>query len=269
MFLEVSDFRTQMGRLFSHESFLCLNYEMLQGGWRRRWGIGACGIMTESGHVPAKTVSLFIISDEGIPREALVHFFNARPEFHVIGSANVAEAQSASWEPRPSVVLIHSGVVSAQTLALITSLSARRIPAVVLLRQRNPWLVRAFHRAGATGLVSVEAMPSDLICSVNAAATHKRSVGPLLAVALFDSVSRLTDISMPDLSARESQVLKYIAYGYSNVQVAKHLKVSTKSVETYRSRLMEKLDLKGRTDIVRFALLTGILNPDDVESLAS
>lgn len=222
-----------------------------------------------SGGGKTETVPVFIISDEGIPREALVHFVRARPEYRVVGQSSVSEAESSSWEPQPAVVLVHAGTVRAETLATIKSLSGHRIPVVVLLRQHNPWLVHACRRVGATGLVAVEAAPSDLFAAINAAAMHKSYVDPLLVDALFDTVPGLNDMSPPELSTRESQVLRYLAYGCSNVQIARKLNVSTKSIETYRARLMEKLNLKGRTDVVRFALLTGILSPNDVDDIAS
>lgn len=242
---------------------------MAQSGFTQHWGLGARKIMTEIGEPQDTTVSIFIVSDEGIPRQALAHLLQARPEYKVVGHSDMAGAEFAACELRPAVVLMHAGNLSARTLGMIKYLSARNIPVVVLLRQRNPWLAHACHRAGATGLVLLEAAPVDLFSAVNAAAVHKRSVDPLLAGALFDTGPGLNGAVTPDLSARESQVLRYLAYGYSNVEIARKLKVSTKSVETYRARLMEKLDFKGRTDIVRFALMTGILSPNDVDDVAS
>lgn len=227
------------------------------------------GTIRTISEIQATPISIFVVSDEAIPRDALVHLLKACPEYRVIGNTTVEGALSADWELRPAVALVHAGNLTPQVLALVKVLSARNIPVVVILRQRNAWQVQAYRKAGAIGLVLVEATSMQMFNVIRAAVMRRPSVDPVLAGALLETVSGPLTLSAPELSVREAQVLRYLAYGYSNVQIACRLTVSTKSIETYRSRLMEKLELRDRADIVRFALLTGILAASNVDDLAS
>lgn len=215
-------------------------------------------------------VSLVVISDEGIPAQALVHLLKARPGYNVVGESTIAGAESMVWDPPPDVAVIHVGAAGLHILGLVQALRARSIPTVMLLRHRSPWLVHACHRAGAVGLVHLESRSVHLFGALQAAAMGKSFIDPSLSEAVLETAQGPNGTFARELSARESQVLKYLAYGYNNAQIARKLNVSTKSVETYRARIMEKLQLKDRTDLVRFALITGVLAANDLcEDMAS
>src|SRR6185437_8770568 len=137
----------------------------------------------------------------------------------------VAQIESARWNAPPAVVLIHAGTASARVLETIQWFKARNIAVVALIRNRNPWLVHAYHKAGAIGLVLIEGRTADLFDAVNAAAADKPFLDPLLSETVLEMSRGSRSMSSCELSARESQVLKYLAYGYSNAQIAVKLEV--------------------------------------------
>ena len=217
------------------------------------------------GHDRSISTSIIVISDEGIPRQALVHLLQAQAQYKVLGESTVDAAKSLEWDGVPGVAVIHAGSAGAGVLGLIPCLKSAEIPVVVLFRHRNPWLVQAFLKAGASGLVLMEAKPAELFRAIDAAAARKPFLDPLLSQVVFEFVPEPTRDVTRELSRREAQVLKHLAYGFTNAQIARRLSVSVKSVEIYRARMMEKLQLKDRTDLVRFALVTGILDANAID----
>lgn len=216
------------------------------------------------------SIALFLIGNDGIPRDALTHLLQSHPEYNVVGKSSVADAASLTWDPKPDVILVLGSGAGGGFIEFVQSLKARKIPVVVLVRNRYPWLVRACYTAGATGVVVVDARTVDLFGAIDAAAAHRRFLDPSLSETVLGTLSGQHTSVPRELSARESQVLKYLAYGYINAQIAKKLNVSTKSVETYRARVMEKLQLNDRIDLVRFAVMAGILAVNDLdEDIAS
>ena len=209
--------------------------------------------------------TVFIVGDQDIPRQALVHLLKSRPEYTIAGEADVAGAESANWDATPDVVLVHAAVATTRILQLLQTLKERHIPTTVLLRHRYPWLVHSCYKAGATAVVLLHAKTSDFFQAIDTAAQHRRYLDPSLSEAMLDDASAHSATGARELSAREAQVLKYVAYGYKNSKIAEILNVSTKSVETYRARLMEKLNLRDRPDLVRFALSAGILDIEDID----
>jgi two-component system response regulator NreC len=121
--------------------------------------------------------------------------------------------------------------------------------------------LRQVLRAGASGYVLKKAADTDLLAAIRAAARGEVYLDPSLAKALVDEVMepRAACGETPVLSDREREVLRLIAQGHTNQQVADRLCIGVKSVETYKARLTEKLGLKGRAELFRYALQHGLL----------
>jgi two-component system, NarL family, response regulator NreC len=208
-------------------------------------------------------ISVFVVSDQEILRQALVHLLRVEADYTVIGDSGVVGVESVAWSTPPAVVLIHAGSEIESLIELVQRLKSRDIPAVILLHERHPWLVHAFRKAGAFGLVLLEGRAAHLRSAIYAAALRRVFLDPLLFERVLETISGQKPGECCQLSFREAQVLKHVAFGCSNAQIAQKLKVSAKSVETYRARLMGKLQLHDRRDIVRFALMTGVLSTND------
>ncbi|HEV7889480.1 MAG TPA: response regulator transcription factor, partial [Pyrinomonadaceae bacterium] len=120
--------------------------------------------------------------------------------------------------------------------------------------------------AGASGYVLKRAATDELVRAIRTVAAGGSYVEPTLAASLVSSYfnQNTSDgrAAAGELSERESQVLRLIAWGYSNKEIAWKLNISAKTVDTYKLRLMEKLSLRSRTDIVRYALRQGMLQEE-------
>jgi two-component system response regulator NreC len=143
---------------------------------------------------------------------------------------------------------------------------------LVLSMHDDPAYLRAVLAAGASGYVLKRALDTELLTAIRAVHRGGVFVDPSLAhvfvqdvlkrPAHADSASR----SLKILSERERQVLGLVAQGYGTQDIAKQLLVSVKTVETYRARIVEKLGLRTRHEIVRFAIQMGLLTCDTLAS---
>jgi two-component system response regulator NreC len=138
---------------------------------------------------------------------------------------------------------------------------------LVLTVHGEPGYVRAAADAGAVGYVVKNAVDTELLAAIRAVAEGRTFLDTSIALgaAQQSMPPRATDAArqggLKQLTGREREVMGRVAEGYTNSQIAEELRLGIKSVETYRSRLMEKLGLTSRADLVRFALECGVLAP--------
>ena len=171
-----------------------------------------------------------------------------------------AEVLQKARDLQPDVVLMdlsmpgpHSGEVIRQVLR-----ASPKTRVLVLTMHDDPSYLASAMAAGATGYVVKKVADSELLSAIRAVHAGRtfvdltQSLGPPPAKAERPK----------DLSRREREVLRLLAQGYSNQQIATQIKVSVKTVETHRTRLSEKLGLKGRAELYRFAVEFGILASD-------
>jgi two-component system response regulator NreC len=143
---------------------------------------------------------------------------------------------------------------------------------LVLTMHDDPAYLRSVLAAGSSGYVLKRSVDAELLAAIRAVHRGGTFVDPSLANVLVQDVlakkgrrpRRTQPINI--LSDRELQVLRLVARGYSSQQIAKQILVGVKTVETYRSRLAQKLGLRTRSDVVRFAIQMGILTPEMLEA---
>ena len=123
--------------------------------------------------------------------------------------------------------------------------------------------LKAALKAGANGYVTKQAVDEELITAVNAILVGRTYIYPTLAALLFDDSPESEEGAgaNPDvLSSREKEVLRYLALGYTQREIGEALFISEKTVETYKSRLLAKLGLEKRSELVRYAFVKGIVD---------
>jgi two-component system response regulator NreC len=136
----------------------------------------------------------------------------------------------------------------------------------------DPAYLRSALAAGAAGYLLKRAVDAELLAAIRAVHRGGIFVDPRLANVLVQEAltkrskraGRTRSVNI--LSDRESQVLRLVARGYTSAQISKQIFVSVKTIETYRSRFAEKLGLRTRSDVVRFAVQMGLLTPETLES---
>ena len=210
---------------------------------------------------------VLVVDDHALIREGVKSLVNAQPDMVVIGeAADGVEAYAQARELSPDVVVIDVSMPGATgadaTRNICAVLPHVRVLALTVHEERA--YVRQLLAAGASGYLLKRAVASDLVHAIRVVVRGEVYIDPRLAGALLSSVTRVREsaAAIADLSERETEVLRLIARGYSNKEVAAQLALSVKTVDTYKARSMEKLELHSRADIVRFALQQGWFHSD-------
>jgi two-component system response regulator NreC len=193
----------------------------------------------------------------------------------VVSEASDGEkAVQTAQEARPDVVLLDltmPRVGGMKALQQITR-ERRETRVLVLTMHDDPAYLRSALAAGASGYLLKRAVDAELIAAIRAVHRGGIFVDPRLANVLVQDViakrSTKTGLTRPAniLSRRELQVLGLVARGYTSAEIAKQLFGGVKTIETYRSRFAEKLGLRTRSDVIRFAVQMGLLTPEAMEN---
>jgi DNA-binding NarL/FixJ family response regulator len=216
-----------------------------------------------------------IADDHAILRSGLRLLVNAQSDMEVVSEAPDGEqAVLAAHETTPDVALMDLTMPRTGGMRALQEI-VRNCPTtrvLVLTMHDDPAYLRSVLAAGASGYVLKRSVDAELLAAIRAVHRGGMFVDPSLADVLVQDVlaKRGAKTRRPRpiniLSDRELQVLRLVARGYSSQQIAKQILLGVKTVETYRSRLAQKLGLRTRSDVVRFALQMGILTPEILEA---
>ena len=215
-----------------------------------------------------KRIRILLADDHAVLRAGLRALLSAQGDLEVVGEASDgAEAIRLTQTLRPDVVVMDIGMPGVSGIDATARIKRDHPEAKVLILSMHDdrGYLRQVLRAGASGYVLKKAVDTELLAAIRAAARGDVFLDPSLAKALVDEVMepKATGHEVQALSDREREVLRLIALGHTNQEVAGRLCISVKSVETYKARLMEKLSLKGRAELVRYALQHGLLKDTD------
>lgn len=209
---------------------------------------------------------VLLADDHAVVREGLKALISGQPDMEVVGEAvDGTEAVALAHTCAPDVVVIDvsmPGLAGDEATARIT----RELPAIRVLAlsvHDEAGYVRRLLEAGAVGYVLKRLAADELIAAVRSVAAGGVYLDPLVAGSVVAGAVGKATVGAeehPALSERETDVLRMIAQGYSNKEIATALSISVKTVETYKARAMEKLALDSRVAIVRFAAEQGWLN---------
>jgi DNA-binding NarL/FixJ family response regulator len=220
-------------------------------------------------------IRVMIADDHAILRAGLKMLVNAQSDMEVVSEAPDGEkAVQTARETRPDVVLLDLTMprVGGMKALEVLARDCRETRVLVLTMHDDPAYLRSALAAGASGYLLKRAVDAELIAAIRAVHRGGIFVDPRLAGVLVQDVlakkSTKGGSAQPAsiLSRRELQVLSLVARGYTSAEIAKQIFVGVKTVETYRSRLAEKLGLQTRRDVVRFAVQMGLLTPETLES---
>lgn len=211
-----------------------------------------------------RPLRVVLADDHAVVREGLRALVDACDGIEVVGEAsNGREAVQRSCQLRPDVLVLDLSMPEMDG-ATATEEVRRLCPEVRVIaltaHDDRAHLTRLL-AAGASGYVLKRGAADELVRAIRAVAEGDTYIDPVLAGKLLHRASASGDPSAAAdaLSEREEEVLRLIAWGHSNKEIGAQLGISTKTVETYRARVAEKLKLTTRPAIVRYALLRGWL----------
>jgi two-component system response regulator NreC len=222
-----------------------------------------------------KKITLILADDHSILRAGLRSLLSAQPDMEVLAEAGtVAELVQAAEAHRPDVVLLDLSMPDGGGLRAIDAVRGKSAQTrfLVLTMHDDPLHVRSALASGVSGYVLKSAAISDLGVAIRA--VHR---GRLYLDVILQSSggTNLLSLSLPtqvasgrgraaSLSKRERQVLKRLALGHTYRSISEELHLSQKSVETYRTRLADKLGIRSRAGLVRYALDIGLHEEPDL-----
>jgi two-component system response regulator NreC len=214
-------------------------------------------------------IRLLVVDDHPVVRAGLRTLLGAQPDMEVVGeAADGTTALDRAAQLKPDVVVMDITMEGMSGLAATRELKERmpETKVLVLTMHENEEYLRQMLEAGATGYVLKQAVDTELAVAIRA--VHRgemflySSFTRVLLGDLGQGEEAEEDRSYELLSPREQEVLRLVALGYTNQQIADDLFLSVKTVETYRARVMDKLDLKSRSSLVRYALRHGLLDDE-------
>ena len=203
-------------------------------------------------------IRVLIVDDHAVVRSGLRRVLDAEEDIETVAEAPSAErAVFEAIENKPDVVLMDVVMPGASgiegTPAVLQAVPAAKV--LVLSMEDDPRYVHEAFEAGASGYVLKEAADTDVVDAVRAVARGERYVHPALGARLVAAEAEERKRADADpLSDREREVLRLLALGHTNQEIAKLLYISVRTAETHRAHIMQKLALGSRAELVRFAL---------------
>ena len=226
--------------------------------------------------MPAQThkIRVMIADDHAILRAGLKLLVNAQADMEVVSEAPDGEkAVQAARETRPDVALLDLTMPGVGGMRALQEMArnCRETRVLVLTMHDDSAYLRSVLAAGASGYLLKRTVDAELLAAIRAVHRGGTFVDPSLANVLVQDVLAKRGTKARSmrpgniLSDREQQVLKLVAQGYSSQQIAKRIFVSVKTVETYRARIADKLALRTRSEVVRYAIRMGLLTAESLE----
>ncbi len=208
------------------------------------------------------TIDILVVDDHPVVRAGLVGLLSSQPDFRVVGeAANGQEALGLLETLTPQVVLMDLRMPQMDGVTAIRQIRARwaKLQVLVLTTyDTDSEIVRAVE-AGATGYLMKDVPREELFRAVRLCAKGEAVLSPPIAARLL---GRMRSPTEENLSMRELEVLALVAKGYSNKEVARHLRISEATVKTHLLHAFGKLSVDDRTAAVTVALERGILRLD-------
>lgn len=202
--------------------------------------------------------------DHAVVRTGLRLLINQQPDMEVAGEASDAKAViSITSELKPNVVVLDLSMPGGGGLRAISRIreACRSTRIVVLTMHDDPAYVRSVLAAGGWGYILKQSADVDVIRAIRMVQHGRRFVDAAVAGAVLAELDQ--EKPQAQLTSREQDVLRYLAEGHSYQDIADRINVSVKTVESYRSRISQKLGFRTKAELVRYALMMGLLSQED------
>jgi len=215
-----------------------------------------------------KKVRILLADDHQLMRSGVRLMLEREPDMSVVGEASDGrQAVALAKSLRPDVVIMDIGMPNLNGIEAATQMTQENPELAIMILSMHPdetYVLRAL-KAGARGYLLKDSAEADLIKAVHVVANGKSFFSPSVSKVLLDDYVRKlkrsgTDDAYDLLTPREREVLQLIAEGKSNKDIANLLNLSVYTVESHRSNLMEKLNLRGLPELILYAVRKGIIS---------
>ena len=207
-----------------------------------------------------------VVDDHAVVRSGIRLLLDREQDIEVVGEAGSArDAVFRARALKPDVILLDVVMPGESGIEILPSLlkESPETKVVVLSMQDDPSYVREAFAAGASGYVLKEAADEEVVAAVREIANGGRYVHPALGARMVQAEAEARAAAEADpLSEREREVLRLLALGHTNQEIAKMLYISVRTAETHRAHIMQKLRLSTRAELVRYALSQGLLEQE-------
>lgn len=211
-------------------------------------------------------IQVVLVDDHAVVRSGLRLLLDAQDDIEVVGEAgNAKDAIFRARALKPDVILLDVVMPGESGIDVLPKLlkESAETKVLVLSMQDDPTYVRAAFAAGASGYVLKEAADEEVVSAVREIATGGRYVHPALGARMVAAEAQERAAAEADpLSEREREVLRLLALGYTNQEIAEALYISVRTAESHRAHIMQKLRLTTRAELVRYALRHGLLTEE-------
>jgi two-component system response regulator NreC len=210
--------------------------------------------------VPPPPIRILLVDDHAVVRAGLRHLLADTGTIEVCGEAGTGrDALEQAEIKRPDVIVLDIGLPDVDGLDLVEQLRAkgRGSKVLVLSMHDEPERVERSFAAGADGYLVKEAAEGELVAAIDALVRGERYLYPPLGAAM---VKAATAPPRDPLTDREREIVRLLALGHTNVEVAATVHLSIRTVETHRAHAMAKLRLSTRAELVAWALERGLLD---------
>ena len=209
---------------------------------------------------------ILLAEDHETIRDGLKLLVGSQPDMEVVGEAdNGRVAVQLAQQLLPDVAVMDVSMPELNGLQATKKLKQQcpRVKVLALTRHTDGGYLQQLLQAGASGYVLKQSKSAELLRAIRAVAAGQTYLDPAITGKVIDSIiggrGARGESAEPKLTEREAEVLRLIAVGHINKEVAARLSLSVKTVEVHKARGMEKLGMKSRVDLVRYAMLRGWL----------
>jgi two-component system response regulator NreC len=224
---------------------------------------------TRRGVYAVAVIRLLVVDDHAVVRSGLKFLLDSHEDIEVVGEAgNAKDAIFRTRELKPDIILLDVTMPDVSGIDVLPELlkDAPEAKVLMLSMQDEPGYVRQAFAAGASGYVLKEAADEEVVDAIRVLVSGGTYVHPALGARMVAADAAASAAAEADpLSDREREILRLLALGHTNQEIATMLYISVRTAETHRAHIMQKLRLTTRAELVRHALTHGLLT--DAEAI--